>query len=57
MKPNPVEEAIENYWGARCPDHEDGCPICDAWQAYDMLVQQRDTRAAHTLEVTNGILE
>jgi hypothetical protein len=57
MKPNPVEEAIEQYWGERCPDHEEGCPICDAWQAYDMLVQQRDIRAAHTSEVTNGILE
>jgi hypothetical protein len=57
MKPNPVEEAIEQYWGERCPDHEEGCPICDAWQAYDMLAQQRDIRAAHTSEVTNGILE
>lgn len=48
-KPNPVEEAIEQYWGVRCPEHEEGCPICDAWQAYDMLVQ----RQPDTLEVTD----
>ena len=48
-KPNPVEEAIENYWGVRCPDHEEGCVTCEAWQAYDMIVQ----RQPDTLEVTD----
>lgn len=48
-KPNPVKLAIENYWGVRCPDHEEGCVVCEAWQAYDMLVQ----RQPDTLEVTD----
>jgi len=32
-----IEEAIVNWWGKRCPDHEDGCPICDSWAEYDAL--------------------
>jgi hypothetical protein len=36
---NPVHEAIEFYWGERCDDHEDGCPVCDAWKQYDQLIQ------------------
>ena len=30
-----IEEAITNYWGERCPDHEDECPVCQAWHEYD----------------------
>jgi hypothetical protein len=44
-KPNPVVLAIENYWGVRCPEHEEGCATCEAWQAYDMLVQAQDADA------------
>lgn len=49
-KPNPVELAIENYWGVRCSDHEEGCVTCEAWQAYDMLVQAH-AAAAPKVEV------
>lgn len=34
---NPVHEAMLFYWGARCPEHEDGCPVCEAWEQYDTL--------------------
>ena len=34
---NPVHEAVEFYWGARCPDHEEGCPVCEAWEQYDNM--------------------
>lgn len=34
---NPITEAITEHWGSRCPDTEPGCPICDAWAAYDAL--------------------
>jgi len=37
MDNNPVHEAMLFYWGARCPDHEDGCPVCVAWQQYDIM--------------------
>lgn len=32
---NKVEEAMTNYWGERCPDHEADCPTCQAWGDYD----------------------
>ena len=36
---NPIHEAVQFYWGERCPEHEDGCPICEAWKQYDQLIQ------------------
>ena len=35
---NLVEQAIEGYWGERCTEHQDGCPVCDAWREYDNLI-------------------
>jgi len=32
-----IEEAIEFYWGERCPDTEKDCVICQAWNEYDIL--------------------
>ena len=37
---NPVHEAVQFYWGERCPEHEDGCPTCEAWKQYDQLIQK-----------------
>lgn len=44
---NKVEEAITAHWGERCPDHEPGCPTCDAWAEYDKA--QHDLAEAHYL--------
>ena len=35
---NPIHEAVLFYWGERCPDHEAGCAICDAWKLYDEVI-------------------
>jgi len=35
---NLIEQAIEEYWGARCDDYEEGCAVCDAWRDYDNLL-------------------
>ena len=35
---NPVLEAVRFYFGERCPEHEDGCPACMGWRAYDDLM-------------------
>jgi hypothetical protein len=35
---NLIEQAIEGYWGERCPDYEEGCVVCEAWRDYDNLV-------------------
>jgi hypothetical protein len=37
-----IEEAVEFYWGERCPDHEAECVICQAWKEYDDLVALAD---------------
>jgi hypothetical protein len=34
---NPVHEAVLFYWGDRCPEHEDECPVCEAWRQYDNM--------------------
>jgi len=38
---NLIAEAVEFYWGERCPEHEDGCPVCEAWQQYDNITGER----------------
>jgi hypothetical protein len=30
-----VAEAVEFYWGERCPDYEANCHTCMAWAQYD----------------------
>ena len=37
-----IKEAIEFYWGERCPDHEAECVVCQAWEEYDDLVALAD---------------
>ena len=39
---NKIEEAIEGQWGERCPDYEEGCPVCKAWREYDNLVMDNE---------------
>jgi len=36
---NAIHEAVQFYWGERCPEHEEGCPACGAWKQYDQLIQ------------------
>jgi len=30
-----ANEEFELYWGPRCEEHEEGCPVCDAYAARD----------------------
>ena len=39
---NAIHEAVEFYWGERCPVHEDGCPTCTAWKLYDKLIGEKE---------------
>lgn len=32
-----IEEAIVGYWGTRCPDFLDDCPVCQVWAEFDAL--------------------
>ena len=40
-QPDQIQEAIESYWGKRCPEHEDGCPVCEAWKQYYELMNPK----------------
>lgn len=31
------EEAMQSYWGERCPDTHADCVVCQAWSEYDTL--------------------
>ena len=42
---NAIHEAVEFYWGERCPVHEDGCPTCTAWRLYDKLIGEKEIKA------------
>jgi len=33
-----IEEAITEWFGARCPDYEKGCVVCQVWKEFDDLV-------------------
>ncbi|MDX5412885.1 MAG: hypothetical protein LPK02_07540 [Rhodobacterales bacterium] len=33
-----IKEAITEHYGPRCPDTEPGCPCCDAWAEFDLLL-------------------
>jgi len=35
------------YWGERCDDYEQECPVCDAWREYDNLVM--DNKVANEI--------
>ena len=49
---NLIEQAIEGHWGERCAEHQDGCPVCDAWREYDNLVM--DNKVANSLALVNN---
>jgi len=49
---NLIEQAIESYWGERCPDHSEGCVVCEAWRDYDNLVM--DNKVANNLALVNN---
>ena len=39
---NPIKRAMLEYWGERCPDHEEGCAVCSAWAQYDRTVKYEE---------------
>ena len=41
-----IEQAIKEYYGERCSDHDDDCVVCQAWEQWDQLVQGRQQSIA-----------
>jgi hypothetical protein len=52
---NPIHEAVQFYWGERCPEHEDGCPVCESWRQYDNLMIDEMVRAQIDPEIKKAI--
>ena len=50
-----IEEALTEYWGPRCPDHEPDCFTCQAWAELDKLVGDAAT-ADHLLRRARAVL-
>lgn len=46
MQTGPIEEAMREYWGERCPDVDPLhlCPCCLAWDQFDQLRQYAEQR-------------
>lgn len=51
MMPEPIEEAITEQFGERCPDFDADCICCQVWSQYDDLVEQRATVTALRTEL------
>jgi hypothetical protein len=39
-----IEEAITAYWGEKCAEYEEGCPVCEAWAEYKPMCRISVTR-------------
>jgi len=35
---NKIEEAITEYWGEKCKDFDEDCPVCQVWREYEDLI-------------------
>jgi len=52
-----IKEAIEFYWGERCPDHEAECVICQAWKEYDILTGDYEASKTELLKKMDNIID
>lgn len=34
---------VIKYWGERCPDYEETCPCCQAWNNFDTLFDKLES--------------
>lgn len=52
---NAIHEAMLFYWGERCPEHEDGCPACQAWEQYDKVVATAPDGVLRMVEIEEDL--
>ena len=51
-----IEEAIKNYYGERCTDHDADCVVCQAWQEFDTLEMEAAGFAGNELFQTHEVV-
>lgn len=39
MENKKIKDWMKENYGKRCPEYEEGCACCTAWELYDRLVQ------------------
>lgn len=40
------------YWGERCPEHEESCPTCNAWDNFDTMIEKLENpEPAYTYKI------
>ncbi len=40
---NLIEQALQEHWGPKCSEYEQGCIVCDAWREYENLATYGET--------------
>jgi len=48
MHLNWLEEKIEELFGKKCPDYEQTCIVCQAWNIYENIIECENDKSAST---------
>jgi hypothetical protein len=55
MSADEIAEAINDYWGPRCPEFNADCQTCKAWTRYDILRAARADALEEAARVADEI--
>ena len=50
---NSMHEAVQFYWGERCPEYVEGCGTCEAWKQYDAIIAVTPEELLYAIEAGN----
>ena len=50
---NAMHEAMQFYWGERCPEYVQGCGTCEAWKQYDAVIAVTPEELLYPIEDGN----
>tara|TARA_B110000114_G_scaffold166520_1_gene187733 strand:- start:250 stop:585 length:336 start_codon:yes stop_codon:yes gene_type:complete len=50
-----IEQAIKEYYGERCSDHDDDCVVCQAWEQWDQIAPATVVDADPILEAAGFV--
>ena len=48
-----MHEAMQFYWGERCPEYVQGCGTCEAWKQYDAVIAVTPEELLYAIEDGN----
>jgi hypothetical protein len=50
-----LEEAVKEYYGERCPDHNPGCIVCQAWAEFDEIKRTQQKKFVFDPKTSHGV--